>query len=121
MPPFGSGAAPPTVGARAVPPQLVLPLVPVARCSAELHDLLDALLDKQARLRPSWAQLREHPFWKVRVEAEPIPPQRAYEAWLQARPTTASSLQRRLLDAMALLEHEGGFLDDRYSAGGARG
>ena len=90
MPPFGSGAAPPTVGARAVPPQLVLPLVPVARCSAELHELLDALLDKQARLRPSWAQLREHPFWKVRVEAEPIPPQRAYEAWLQARPTTAS-------------------------------
>ena len=53
VPPFGGGAAPPTVGARAVPPQLLLPLVPVARCSAELHDLLDALLEKQAGLRPS--------------------------------------------------------------------
>ena len=91
VPPFGGGAAPPTVGARAVPPQLLLPLVPVARCSAELHDLLDALLDKQAGLRPTWAQLREHPFWKVRVEAEPIPPQPAYEAWLQAHPTSSSS------------------------------
>ena len=55
MPPFGSGAAPPTVGARAVPPQLVLPLVPVARCSAELHDLLDRINGKTTDDKPAKA------------------------------------------------------------------
>lgn len=54
-------------------PQPAPPLPPSCPASSPLHDLLARLLCKDPRGRISWAELREHSFWRAPLSSRPLP------------------------------------------------
>ncbi|KAG2493011.1 hypothetical protein HYH03_008674 [Edaphochlamys debaryana] len=56
---------------------------PIPGASAEYHDLIMRLLDKNPGTRIRWKELCEHPFWQVRLPVLDLPPEPALEAFIQ--------------------------------------
>jgi serine/threonine-protein kinase ULK4 len=50
--------------------------------SQEFEDLVNCLLVKDPTERSQWAELRDHPFWRTKCEALPLPPQPALVSFL---------------------------------------